>query len=78
MNKVRIKLHSAGVRALLKGAEMQKILDEQAKAAAARCGSGYESRVGVAKKRAVADIYPATADARRDNYKNNTLEKSLK
>ena len=59
MNKVRIKLHSAGVRALLKGAEMQKILDEQAKAAAARCGDGYESRVGVAKKRAVADIYPA-------------------
>ena len=40
MNKVRIKLHSAGVRALLKGAEMQKILDEQAKAAAARCGDG--------------------------------------
>ena len=78
MNKVRIKLHSAGVRALLKGAEMQKFLDEQAKAAAARCGSGYESRVGVAKKRAVADIYPATADARRNNYKNNTLEKALK
>jgi hypothetical protein len=78
MNKVRIKLHSAGVRALLKGAEMQKILDEQAKAAAARCGDGYESRVGVAKKRAVADIYPATADARRDNSRHNTLEKSLK
>lgn len=78
MNKVRIKLHSAGVRALLKCAEMQKILDEQAKAAAARCGDGYESRVGVAKKRAVADIYPATADARRDSYKNNTLEKALK
>ena len=78
MNKVRIKLHSAGVRALLKGAEMQKILDEQAKAAAARCGDGYESHVGVAKKRAVADIYPATADARRDNSRHNTLEKSLK
>ena len=78
MNKVRIKLHSAGVRALLKGAEMQNILKEQAAAVAARCGDGYESRVGVAKKRAVADIYPVTADARRDNYKNNTLEKSLK
>lgn len=78
MNKVRIKLHSAGVRALLKGAEMQGILKEQAAAVAARCGSGYESRVGVAKKRAVADIYPATADARRDNSRHNTLEKSLK
>lgn len=78
MSKVRIKLHSAGVRALLRSAEMQELLDEQAAAAAARCGSGYESRVGVAKKRAVADIYPATPDARRDNYKNNTLEKALK
>jgi hypothetical protein len=78
MNKVRIKLHSAGVRALLKGAEMQDILKEQAAAVAARCGSGYESCVGVAKKRAVADIYPATADARRDNSRHNTLEKSLK
>lgn len=78
MSKVRIKLHSAGVRALLRSAEMQDILKEQAAAAAARCGSGYESRVGVAKKRAVADIYPATPDACRDNYKNNTLEKALK
>lgn len=78
MSKVRIKLNSAGVQALLKSAEMQEILKEQAAAAAARCGSGYESRVGVAKKRAVADIYPATPDARRDNYKNNTLEKALK
>lgn len=78
MNKVRIKLHSAGVRALLKGAEMQDILKEQAAAVAARCGDGYESRVGVAKKRAVADIYPATPDAHRDNSRHNTLEKSLK
>ena len=78
MNKVRIKLHSAGVRALLKGAEMQDILKEQAAAVAARCGDGYEYRADLAQKRAVVEIYPATADARRDNYKNNTLEKALK
>uniref|UniRef100_UPI003FEEDA98 hypothetical protein n=1 Tax=Gemmiger formicilis TaxID=745368 RepID=UPI003FEEDA98 len=78
MNKVRIKLHSAGVRALLKGAEMQDILKEQAAAVAARCGDGYEYRADLAQKRAVVDIYHATADARRDNYKNNTLEKALK
>lgn len=38
MNKVRIKLHSTGVRALLKGAEMQDILKEQA--AAVECAVG--------------------------------------
>ena len=78
MNKVRIKLHSAGVRALLKGAEMQDILKEQAAAVAARCGDGYEYRADLAQKRAVVDIYPATPDARRDNSMPNTLEKSLK
>ena len=36
------------------------------------------SRTDVAQKRAVADIYPATPDARRDNSRHNTLEKSLK
>lgn len=78
MSKVRIKLHSAGVRALLKGAEMQDILKEQAAAVAARCGDGYEYRADLAQKRAVVDIYPATPDARRDNSRHNTLEKSLK
>lgn len=78
MNKVRIKLHSAGVRALLKGAEMQDILKEQA----AGCSGAMRRRLRIprrlSQKRAVVDIYPATADARRDNYKNNTLEKALK
>ena len=78
MLNVRIKLRRAGVKALLKSAEMQEILKEQADAVVARCGDGYKSRSDLAQKRAVVDISPAPPDARRDNHKNNTLEKALK
>lgn len=27
--------------------------------------------------RAIATVYPQTAEARRDNYRNNTIEKAL-
>lgn len=74
---VRFKLDRAGVRALLKSGAMQDVLAEQADAVAGRCGGGYETRSGMASTRALATVYPATAEARRDNHKNNTLEKAL-
>ena len=60
--RVRIKLNRA----------------EQAQAIAGRCGDGYETRVGTAETRAIATVYPADAAARRDNHKNNTLERALR
>lgn len=75
---VRIKLNRAAVRALMKSPEMREILAEQAQAIAGRCGDGYETRVGTAETRAIATVYPADAAARRDNYKNNTLERTLR
>ena len=68
---VRIKLNRAAVRALMKSPEMREILAEQAQAIAGRCGDGYETR-------AIATVYPADAAARRDNHKNNTLERALR
>ena len=67
--RVRIKLNRAAVR---------EILAEQAQAIAGRCGDGYETRVGTAETRAIATVYPADAAARRDNHKNNTLERALR
>ena len=74
--RVRIKLNRAAVRALMKSPEMREILAEQAQAIAGRCG--YETRVGTAETRAIATVYPADAAARRDNHKNNTLERALR
>lgn len=74
---VKFKLNLAGVRKLLKGSEMQSLLAARAGEIAQRCGSGYESRTGMAETRALATVYPSTAEARRDAHKNNTLEKAL-
>ena len=40
-------------------------------------GDGYFSDVKVHKKRAVGRAYPGTAEARHDNYENNTLLKAI-
>ena len=74
----KVKVNRAAVRALMKSPEMREILAEQAQAIAGRCGDGYETRVGTAETRAIATVYPADAAARRDNHKNNTLERALR
>ena len=74
---VKIKLNSAGVRRLLKSKEMQAICTEHAEEIAARCGEGYAVDSVQMETRAIATVYPQTAEARRDNYKNNTIEKAL-
>lgn len=77
MNKVRIKLNDRGIQELLKSQEMQSILREQGQAVAAQAGEGYASNVVVYTKRAVAQIYPTSAESAFDNYENNTLLKAL-
>ena len=75
---LRIKLKSAGVRQLLKSKEMQSICTEHAEEIAARCGEGYAVDSMQKETRAIATVYPQTAEARRDNYRNNTIEKALR
>ena len=78
MRNFKFELNKAGVRELLKSAEMQSVLDGYAKAAANRAGEGYDAEVHLGKKRAYANVYAATPEAKRDNLDNNTLLKSLK
>lgn len=61
---LEVKLNYAGVGALLKSAEMQQILQEQAQRLA---GSGGEVEVYVAGTRAVAH-------AKQDGLNNNLLK----
>ena len=78
MKLIRFKLNSAGVQELLKGEAMQNILRENAEQKAAAAGDGYEASVNVGQKRAYANIYPATDEAKIDNLENNTLEKVIR
>ena len=64
-----------GIGKLLKGSEMQGLLERLAEQKAAQAGDGYDSAVHVHQKRAVANIFPSTEEAAQDNYENNTLLK---
>lgn len=75
---IKFELNSAGVRELLKSSEMQSIIDGHAQAKAKQAGNGYEADTRIGKKRAYANIYPATLEAAYDNLDNNTLEKVIR
>lgn len=76
MANLRVKLNRKGVRELMKSQELLDACVEVAKAKAAQAGDGYEADGGqVGKTRVSARVYPASAAARSDNSRNNTLLK---
>lgn len=77
MSDVRIELNSAGIRELLRSAEMGAIVEEHAAAIAARCGAGYEHDKKLMPGRVIASAYTADPEAMRDNLDNNTLLRNL-
>ena len=77
MGNVRIELNRAGVRELLKSAELEALLKEQADAIAGRCGDGYASDTQVIETRVIASVYTDTDEAMRDNLENNTILRAL-
>lgn len=77
MSRMRFKLNKEGVSELLSSPEMQAILHSEANLVAWRAGDGYDFEVRVGKKRAYANVYADTYEARQDNLEYNTLLKSL-
>ena len=74
---IEIELNSAGIREMLRSAEMQQLLGEKAAEIAGRCGDGYESDVHMTPGRAIASVFTATPKAAKDNSKNNTILRNL-
>lgn len=80
MAKSKIETLRNGIENLLMSSEVTSVVDKYGNKAAQMAGAGYESKlvVGVDKHgetRMKAFVYPATKEARRDNFQNNTLEK---
>lgn len=78
---IDFKLNSAGVRELLKSPEMQQECMRHASATlAAALGSsdGYVAEPRNYPERSGAAVRADTYEARKDNYDNNTLLKSLR
>ena len=81
MGKVKFELNKAGVRELLKSAEMQQICMQHANAtlqAALSSSDGYVAETRNYPERSGAAVRADTYEARKDNADNNTLLKSLR
>ena len=72
------ELNRAGVAELMKSKNMQKVLEQYATRVRRKAGEGYEQDLYIGRNRANASIFPKTKEAERDNYKNNTLLKSVR
>lgn len=77
MAKVKIELNSSVIRQLLKSEEMGQMLKQQAEQVRARCGSGYSTDLYQASSRVIAGLFAETAEAAKQNSRENTLLKAL-
>lgn len=78
MAKMKFKLNYAGVGQLLKGHEMQNVLNSYASGIASKAGSGYEIQSFIGFDRAHAIVKADTPEAKRENSENNTLLKAVR
>ena len=77
MSKVKFELNRDGVRELLKSQEAMNVCRGYAEKVLARAGDGYELTTYVGQNRVNASVHADTYEARKDNYDNNTLLKTL-
>ena len=77
MSKVKFELDKNGGRDLLRSQEVLNVCKCYAESARSRAGEGYEVTTYVGRNRANASVHAETYEARKDNYENNTLLKSL-
>lgn len=77
MSRVKIELSKAGMREMLKSAEVKKAIDDKARDIAGRCGEGYAASSTIGRERVLAAVYADTPEARRDNLDNNTILKAV-
>lgn len=77
-NNVKFKLDHKGVRELLRGKEMQKLMNEKGKQVLNHCPDiGYGMHVAVTDQRAQATVGTRSVYSERENNKHNTLLKAL-
>ncbi len=77
MGNMKIKLSYSGIGQLLRGEEMQGMVAEYGARAAGIAGDGYDYETHNTGQRQAANVFPASAKARSDNSRNNTLLKVL-
>lgn len=77
MANYKFELNRKGVQELLQSKEMTDCLQKHANNVLNRCPHGYGTTAGETSQRAKVTVGTRTAEAARDNNKNNTLLKAL-
>ena len=69
MAKVEFELNLSGLNELMKSPEMQSALDE--------AGAAVAHRVHTASFVSIANVYPDSKEAAKENYETNSLLKAI-
>lgn len=72
-----LKLNIKGWNEMRRWPSFQAMLKEHAETVCATAGEGYVIQSRMYPDRAGYVVYPDTEEAKKDNYKNNTLLKAL-
>lgn len=75
--KVKVELNLPGLNELMKSAEIQSALRDAGNAVASAAGNEYACEVNIINWIAIANVYPNSASAAHDNFKNNSLLKAV-
>lgn len=77
MSKVKVKLSYSGIGSILRSQEMAECVKAEADRRAAGLGDGYQTDSKSMGTRQIASIFTATAEAAKDNLRNNSLLKAV-
>lgn len=77
MANIEFQLNLPGLNELMKSSAMQAHLHQAGAAVAGAAGTDYGHTTYVLNWVAVENIYPASEEAARENYQNNTLLTAL-
>ena len=77
-SKVKVKLNSAGVKALLKSSEVEALCFDVMRTVQSNAGENYAVETRRYPERTGAAVYPANEQGYYDNLNNNTLLKVFK
>ena len=74
--KVEIELNQSGIISLFKSSEVHAALQEAGNAVANYAGPDYAASTHNAGFTAIANVFPNSAEAARENYQENALLKA--
>lgn len=74
---VKVKLNLPGLNELMKSEGIAGAVEDAAKAVADAAGGDYGTSVNQGRWIAIANVFPESKEAAKENYEDNTLLKAI-